>query len=61
VEWVIRGAIASVVGMYVLAPLFTLAHELGHALPMRYGRLFGPYAGDPSDGLRILRILRGSS
>jgi hypothetical protein len=168
VEWVIRGAIAFVVIMYVLAPLVTLAHELGHALvallvgsrqvvvlqgrepplinaavgrlelrlrplvslrtawygrarweaegvgragrvaasaagprtsfvlaylsgsvaratsgtvsfvayaatytvfgqflataiPMRYGRLFGPYAGDPSDGLRILRTLRGRS
>ena len=29
------------------------------AAPIRYGRFFGPYAGDESDGLGILRLVRG--
>jgi hypothetical protein len=28
------------------------------AIPMRYGRLFGPYAGWESDGLAVLQLLR---
>ena len=30
------------------------------ALPIRYGRFFGPYAGRDSDGTRIRRALAGS-
>ena len=30
------------------------------AVPMRYPRWFGPYAGRVSDGYRIVRLLRAS-
>jgi hypothetical protein len=38
----------------------TLLHELGHAVPARYPRWFGPYAGRISDGYRIVRLFRSS-
>jgi hypothetical protein len=31
------------------------------AMPIRYGRLFGPYSGTVSDGRRILDLLREAS
>ena len=33
---------------------------LSSGLPLRYGRWFGSYAGQASDGLRIRRLLQGS-
>lgn len=44
--------------------LILLALEAGFqtattALPVRYGRWFGAYAGEASDGLRVARALRG--
>ncbi len=34
---------------------------LSSGLPLRYGRWFGSYAGQASDGLRIRRLLQGSA
>jgi len=33
---------------------------LSSGLPLRYGRWFGQFAGEASDGLRIRRLLRGT-
>ena len=43
----------------LLAGLSTL-QMLSSGLPVRYGRWFGSYAGEASDGLRIRRLLQGS-
>ena len=38
----------------------SVLQTLSSALPVRYGRWFGQYAGQASDGLRIRRLLQGS-
>lgn len=43
----------------VLAFASTL-QMLSSGLPLRYGRWFGCYAGKPSDGLRLRRLLQGA-
>lgn len=43
----------------LLAGASTL-QALSSGLPIRYGRWFGSYAGQASDGLRIRRLLQGS-
>jgi hypothetical protein len=40
--------------------IFAAVQFLVTALPLRYGRFFGPYAGLVSDGRRILDALRAS-
>lgn len=42
----------------LLAALATL-QALSSGLPVRYGRWFGAYAGEASDGLRFRRLLQG--
>jgi hypothetical protein len=45
----------------VWVPVLAVAWQLFvTAVPMRYPRWFGPYAGRVSDGYRILRVLRTS-
>jgi hypothetical protein len=43
----------------LLASSSTL-QTLSSGLPVRYGRWFGTFAGEASDGLRIRRLLRGT-
>lgn len=45
--------------LLLLLPAATL-QTLSSALPVRYGRWFGSYAGEASDGLRIRRLLQGA-
>ena len=46
--------------MPVWAAALAVAWQLLTAVPLRYPRSFGPYAGWHSDGYRILRVLRSS-
>jgi hypothetical protein len=57
------GAIADASPSRLSPFLFAAAWAQGYAflvtaIPMRYGRLFGPYRGKLSDGLRVWQLLR---
>jgi hypothetical protein len=45
--------------LLILLALEAGFQTLSTALPVRYGRWFGAYAGEASDGLRVARALRG--
>lgn len=45
--------------LLVLLGLAATLQTLSTSVPCRYGRWFGSYAGEASDGLRIARALRG--
>lgn len=44
---------------FLLLALEAAFQTLSTSVPCRYGRWFGSYAGEASDGLRIARALRG--
>jgi hypothetical protein len=45
--------------LLALVALAATAQTLSSGLPMRYGRRFGSFAGEASDGLRIRRLIEG--
>lgn len=58
----LEGAAATGAAPRLLLVYLTLAsmlQTLSSGLPLRYGRRFGRYAGEASDGLRIRRLLQG--
>jgi hypothetical protein len=59
----VYGALGSAEGGVARAALLFLSASGAYtfvvtALPLRYGRFFGPYAGSTSDGRRIVDLLR---
>lgn len=45
--------------LWLIAAAATL-QALSSGLPVRYGRWFGAYAGEASDGLRVRQLMRGT-